>query len=387
MVAEFEHAVDRLWDLGRNIVLAWCLRVDSVDILVVPHYYLGDVHKVREDKRSTAQTFFQQLVTGSKRLQPRSFQRAVEMLQMTSARVPLSVEPALNDRRHVECIEAMIQRYGVTYFPDRAVALFDIVGFSKLSAFERLAQLNNLSYSCNAAQSKFNQHSKRFDFASSTTGDGFYIWNRDRGHSTNVDLYNYVHLILADNALARQKSGHRADGAPLLKTAFHIDSYYELFHSDNLHPSSNYIVGDATVVLARMMDKATPGQILIGDFTTDGGSRSSGPRDASRFIEDVQPRASRLRGLKLSAQEIQSIQCYLTGKKQSDNTYSVRRFRITDKHGYRHFVYNAKVNIHRRNSAPIYLGLMDSELSQFEDQPNVAEVPCGDAESATSRVA
>jgi hypothetical protein len=35
---------------------------------------------------------------------------------------------------------------------------------------------------------------------------------------------------------------------------------------------------------------------------------------------------------------------------------------MADKHGLLHRVYNAKINIHRRNGEPIYLGLREEDL-------------------------
>lgn len=373
LLGRLEESLNVHWDFGRNLVLAWCLRDDAIDIIMFPHYDVGNAQRVRKMKRSGAEDFFQSLVSGTKRLSIRLFKKALKALEIGAVRVQLPGLKALNGRRHLAKIEALVQRYGVTFYESRAVALFDIVGFSKLTAFERLAQLNSLAYSCNAAQSKFNQRSSRFDFANSTTGDGFYVWNRDGGVNANIDLYSYMHLILADNALARQKAENRTAGAPLLKTAFHIASYYELFHTNQLRPSGfNYIVGDATIELARIVEKAVPGQILIGDFDSAGsGTVGSDAMDALTFIEKVQPRTSKLRGLKLSGQAVEEIRCYLTGPQQADGGYAVGQFRITDKHGYQRTVFNAKLNIYRSEAPPIFLGLMDSSLSKFERQAGV----------------
>ncbi len=381
LLQKLETELNSHWDFGRNIVLAWCLRADAIDIIMFQHYDLGNVQRVRKANRSSAEDFFRNLVTGSKRLSIRAFESALKTLEIDALQVRLPGLKAMSERRHLEEIEALIQRYGVTFYKARAVALFDIVGFSKLSAFEQLAQLNSLAYSCNAAQSKYNKRTSRFDFANSTTGDGFYVWNRDDGANTNIDLYSYVHLILADNAVARQKSGNRTAGAPLLKTAFHIASYYELFHAKHLRPSGfNYIVGDATIELARIIEKAVPGQILIGDFESAGCEPAGSlTMDTLSFIRKVQPHTSKLRGLKLSGQEVEQISCYLTGPAKPDGGYSIRQFRITDKHGYQRIVYNAKINIHRQQASTIFLGLMDSSLSEFEQQSNVEAVEIIDA--------
>lgn len=373
LLKSLETSLEALWELGRNLVLGWCLRKDGIDVLVLPHYDLGHVEHLRADARNDADGFYRALLTGPKRISVRDLRRAERALDCISSHIPLPGLAHLRGRKHLTALEQAIGRYGVSYFQSRAVALFDIVGFSKLSAFERLAQLNSLVYSCNAAQSKFSQRSSRFDFATSPTGDGFYVWNRDEGVHANTDLYSYVHLILADNALARQRTGARSDGAPLLKTAFYIDSYYEFFHSQGLRPSSfTFVVGDVTIALARMIDRAVPGQILIGDFKRgDRDGADASHLDTMQFIDEVQPRASMLKGLKLSGQEVEDIRCYLTGHRLSHDTFTTRRFKLTDKHGYERVVYNAKVNIHRRHASPIFLGLPDAELTTFEQQSNV----------------
>lgn len=383
MLDALEVQLDGLWDLGRNLVLGWCLRDEGIGVLVLPHYELGRVQSLRADMREDAAVFYRAILSGSKRFSVRNFARAERALACHSAHIQLPDLKNLSGRKHLRAIETTVQRYGISYFQSRAVALFDIVGFSKLNAFERLAQLNSLVYSCNAARSKYGQRSSRFDFATSTTGDGFYVWNRDEGIHANTDLYSYVHLILADNALARQRSGARKDGAPLLKTAFHIDSYYEFFHSEGLRPSSStFIVGDVTIALARMIDRAVPGQILIGDFQRgDRDGADASDLNTLKFIDEVQPQTSRLRGLKLAGEAVADIRCYLTGQRQEDGNFSVRRFRLTDKHGYQRVIYNAKLNIHRRGASPIYLGLQDSDLTLFEKQANVEELSLGPFDS------
>ena len=64
----------------------------------------------------------------------------------------------------------------------------------------------------------------------------------------------------------------------------------------------------------------------------------------------------------LSGEAIQSIKCYLTGKRQSDGTFTVRKLTIEDKHGLKHNVFNAKINIYRSEAEPILLGIEDRLL-------------------------
>ena len=80
-----------------------------------------------------------------------------------------------------------------------------------------MTQLNSLSYSLNSAHNKMLDRELNVNFARSSTGDGFYIWNRDLGVKANTNLYHLMHLVLADNAIARSKAHGRT--VPLLRAA------------------------------------------------------------------------------------------------------------------------------------------------------------------------
>ena len=110
------------------------------------------------------------------------------------------------------------------------------------------------------------------NFARTTTGDGYYVWNRDIGPFASQDLFNFLLLVLADNAAARAAS--RGNTVPKIRTAFHIGSHYELYQAEGVNPTVfSYIVGDVTIELARMVDRAQPGQVLVGSFECDMPSR------------------------------------------------------------------------------------------------------------------
>jgi hypothetical protein len=245
--------------------------------------------------------------------------------------------------------------------PSRAVVLFDIVGFSLLTPFEQMTQLNSLSYSLNSAQSKLLDKKIGIDFARSTTGDGFYIWNRDLDLEANINLYHLMHLILADNAIARQKARHNT--VPKLRACFHAGSSYEFHQSEGLSPTlSHYIVGDVTVELARMIDRALPNQILVGDFIVEmplGKDGATVRVDSVDFVLRATHSLAQLQGLELSGERIDAIKCYLTGTRLDNGEFSVRRITLDDKHGISRQVYNAKVNIYRRKAEPILLGIED----------------------------
>ncbi len=363
-----------LWGLGCNIILAWTPRNKGLDVLVVPHYSIGeaitkglpdsDEGEISNDNREIVE-FLQKLVAGPKMVSHETLLRASCLLNCEPQQVELPYIPGKD--LPLNTISSLIKRYSLTYVENRAVALFDAVGFSHYSPLEQATQLNSLSYSVNTAFSKLMVRGIEIQFARTTTGDGFYIWNRNRSLSANVDLYHFMHLVLADNAIARSKA--ISSIAPLLRTCFHVGGHYEFYQSEGLSPTTfSYIVGDVTIELARMIDKAKPGQILVGSFKTPMLDKDTGKIvriSAVDFINKAQNRLSSLSELVLGGDPIDSIKCYLTGSMRAEGKFGINRYLLKDKHGYTRYVFNAKVNIHRKNSNPIYLGAQDKELTDF----------------------
>jgi hypothetical protein len=305
------------------------------------------------------------MLTGSRRLSQRHIANAVSLFSCEPQRLKLR-QPLTGTEVEAQVIDRLVQRYSVSHVPNRAVALFDIVGFSLLSPFEQMTQINSLSHSLNSAHSKMLTKRMNINFARSSTGDGFYIWNRDLGPETNTQLYHFMHLVLADNAIARSKARGRT--VPELRAGFHIGSCYEFYQAEGLNPAMHsYIVGDVTIELARMIERALPGQILVGEFQAGTDVDEFGkPRpdaiDSIRFIEIAQRNLSQLNGLELSGDAIESIKCYLTGRAQADGTFTIRKLILNDKHGLTRNVFNAKINIYRIGGAPILLGIEDRSL-------------------------
>src|SRR5690606_16976595 len=200
----------------------------------------------------------------------------------------------------------------------------------------------------------------RIDFARTTTGDGFYIWNRATTAEANTELYKLMMMILADNAVAHSKA--RGAWVPRLRAAFHVGEHYEFHQVDGLNPTNfSYIVGQVTVDLSRMVDRALPGQILLGDFSLEmpapGGSVRRLRYDTLDFVENTAATLDQLNGLEISGGRIETIRCYLTGRSLGSGHYLVNRYHLKDKHGTNRTVYNAKINIHRQNAEPIFLGI------------------------------
>jgi hypothetical protein len=176
-----------------------------------------------------------------------------------------------------------------------------------------------------------------------------------------------MHLVLADNAIARSKSVAKA--VPRLRACFHVGSCYEFHQAEGLNPTiHNFIVGDVTIELARMIEAAFPGQILVGDFMADLSDQindetdSQVNLDAVAFLQRAQGNITKLSGLVLSGERVTAIKCYLTGEKLENGEFNIRRLNIRDKHGLTRSAYNAKINIYRDTAQPILLGIEDAKL-------------------------
>lgn len=373
-----DKCLHRLWGLGQNAILNWCPEPDGIALLVIPHYAVAEVSRQNSrlgddsgpaelPRPRASEDFFKSLLSGERLLTSRQMDNVARLLGIEKTRLPLRVELTAN-AAHRQIIEKMVRRYGITYVPSRAVVLFDIVGFSLLTPFEQMTQLNSLSYSLNSAQSKLLDKKIGIDFARSTTGDGFYIWNRDLDLDANINLYHLMHLILADNAIARSRARHNT--VPRLRACFHAGSSYEFHQSEGLNPSlSHYIVGDVTVELARMMERALPNQILVGEFAVEmplGREGGTARVDSVDFVRRATQSLAQLNGLELSGERIDAIKCYLTGTRLDNGEFTVRRITVNDKHGLSRQVYNAKVNIYRRSAEPILLGIEDRLISSSD---------------------
>ncbi|MEP1029138.1 MAG: hypothetical protein ABJI62_05525, partial [Alphaproteobacteria bacterium] len=361
-VEELDRELHRLWGLGRNIVLAWTPAGRGIRVLVIPHYILGEMAARTAGEAADSLQFVDEVIAGNTLTDEEGFDTIAKYFGYEPKRVELSFTPGedLAD----DLLEAVVRRYSISYIRNGAVALFDIVGFSLFSPLEQVTQLNSLAYSVNASFSKMLARNLDIQFARSTTGDGFYIWNRDRSVESNVNLYHLMHLVLADNAIARSKG--KANTTPRLRASFHVGPHYEFFQSEGLRPTVySYIVGDVTIELARMIDHALPGQIVVGDFHVDMRENDTGAIKrigTSEFIERTRQSLSNLEGMELSGENVESIQCYLTGERLDSGQFGVKRYILRDKHGLSRKVYNAKVNIYRSGGGPIYLGFQTGDL-------------------------
>jgi hypothetical protein len=367
-LVHLEKCLHGHWSLGQNNILSWSPLDQGVLILVVPHYAIAEYTAPRENDLPPrlSPRFITELISGNRQLSITQMQKVARLLEVDPVHIPLR-QPLSGSHVENQIIEKMIRRYGINYVASRAVTLFDIVGFSLLTPFEQMTQLNSLSYSLNSAHAKMLEQNVDLNFARSSSGDGFYIWNRDDGLEASVNLYHLMHIVLADNAIARSKSTSKA--VPRLRACFHVGSCYEFHQAEGLNPTmQDFIVGDVTIELARMIEAAQPGQILVGDFMADIETLEDGEDivdpniDAVTFLERAQGNLALLSGMELAGERVTAIKCYLTGEQVGDGNFSIRRLIIRDKHGLSRVAFNAKVNIYRESAQPILLGIQDKKL-------------------------
>lgn len=377
---ELEEALREQWRLGQNIVLCWCLQDQGLYVMVVPHYYLGQFTASLSDSAPVDRLellngrFIRQLISSKRLMSTEDFFSTAQRLEIEPMLI-LSEVNARSDEKTLAAVEELIKRYSISYVDNRAVLLFDIVDFSLYSPFEQTSQLNSLSYSMNSAHNKLLKKNIKIDFARTTTGDGFYVWNRNLEPRASLDLFQFMLLVIADNAIARRKARDSkkpessSSIVPLLRTAFHIGSHFEFYQVEGCNPTlHSYIVGDVTIELARMVDIANPGQIFIGDFKTvipTSLRETAFPIevDAPQFVERAAKHLENLLGIELSGERIESLHCQLTGESGVSAGQQVRRFRITDKHGLSRHAYNLRINIHTSGGRrPLILGIQSFYL-------------------------
>lgn len=355
------------WNLGENLLLAWTRAGEEVAFMAVRHYELLEPRAVDHGDpvaAAAARARIDAALVGGKCLPPGEFAALRTLFGAATRILRVPLGPYL--ARHPELVDGLLTRYGVSLVRERAVMLLDAVDFSLHSPLEQVAMLNSLAYSVNSACRQLMARDIQFNFARTTTGDGFYIWNRAQTTDANIALYKLLLLILADNAVAQSKALRFP--VPRLRAAFHVGSHYEFHQVEALNPTTfSYIVGPVTIELSRFVEQALAGQILLGDFRIAlHGDAAATPSatisDTIDFIRHTADRLHELDGLTVANDRVAQIRCYLTGPQHADGSYGVQRYRIADKHGRAHCVYNAKINIHLAGSRPIFLGYQHRDL-------------------------
>jgi hypothetical protein len=363
-----ETTLRRQWRMGQNIVLCWSSDERGLLVIFVPHYFLGNYCAVVDtptDESRDNEAFIRNLISGQRRKTREELFAVSERLGVSPTFIKLNT--ALTEEALVlEAVEQVIKRYGLSYVESRAVILFDIVDFSLYTPFEQASQLNSLSYSLNSAYNKLLAQGIEVNFARTTTGDGYYIWNRDLSPTANQDLFVFMLLVVADNDVAQAAS--RGNTVPVIRTGYHIGGHYELYQAEGVNPSVfSYIVGDVTIELARMLDLAQASQLLIGEFHCEQAGwgsdtvKSITAVSATTFVSACNRVLPALHGIPLSGKPIDAISCRLTEGVERDSQSRPRRFRIVDKHGLSRYAYNLQIEIDLEGRK-LSLGLGNDQL-------------------------
>jgi len=387
-----EQTLRKQWRLGQNIVLCWSPDERGMLVILVPHYFLGNycAQAGGGGGANDNEPFIRQLISGKRQKSRDELFAIAQRLDVSPTFIKLS-SPLSEEESVLESVEQLIKRYGLSFVNSRAVMLIDIAEFSLYTPFEQASQLNSLSYSLNSAYNKLLSKGIKINFARTTTGDGYYVWNRDISPYASQDLFNFLLLVMADNAAARAAS--RGNTVPLIRSAFHIGSHYELYQAEGINPTVfSYIVGDVTIELARMVDKAQPQQVLIGSFECDMPSRErSGVMLPVRvktpgFVRICKRDLGAIAGIALAGKTVTGIDCQLTGEDPADTAVEPGRITITDKHGLHRYAYNLEVSIDLEGDR-LALGLGEAEIVDHAESESQIEPPAAEPQLSRARAA
>ncbi len=356
-----ETTLRKQWRLGQNIVLCWSSTENGILVLLVPHYFLGNYSAASDPvDEDSKEAFTRKLISGERQKSRDEFFEVANRLGVSATFIKLST-PLDGEPLVIEAVEQIIKRYGISYVSSRAVLLFDIAEFSLYTPFEQASQLNSLSYSLNSAYNKLLTKGIEINFARTTTGDGYYVWNRNLSPGANRDLLHFLLLVIADNAMAREAS--KGNTVPLIRTAYHIGSHYELYQAEGVNPTVfSYIVGDVTIELARMVDLAQPGQIFLGDFQV-ALEEGDEPTDTLGFLQYCSEACKTLLGIGFAGEEIEAMSCQASGTVDDAGNLAARRFILTDKHGITRGAYNLQISIGTGGERTRDLGLDNDYLT------------------------
>ncbi len=170
-----ESSLRKQWYLGREIILCWTYDSTGIKFLSVPYYLIGALIATESDKlQGAAEISIREILRGSRYTSEASLSliKQIDGINENSVSFAEIPRPGNID---TDVIDDLMRRFSISYVKNHAVALFDIVGFSRYCPFEQITLLSSLSYSINAAYYKLQKQDINVNFARTTTGDGFYI--------------------------------------------------------------------------------------------------------------------------------------------------------------------------------------------------------------------
>jgi hypothetical protein len=116
-----------------------------------------------------------------------------------------------------------------------------------------------------------------------------------------------------------------------------------------------------------MLDEAQPGQIFLGDFSTQLPTSSREEAylvdvDTMQFVERVNRKLNDFNDMEVAGEKTDKIYCYVTGETGASGGETAKRYLIKDKHGMSRVAYNLRINIYRQSQSPIILGMQGRRL-------------------------
>lgn len=342
-------ALRAIWRFGSVSLVGWTPTSNGVEVLAVPVTRLFEqVHLHRR------------LLVGDRQMGRKTFDDVAVNLGIEPIEIRLEAAVADSPGAIMPTdVESAMRPYSIHHTDQRAVFLVDIVGFSLLAPEQQALQLATLEFALNLASATIAERMRGPRFSRSTTGDGFYVWCADKGLEADLSLLAVVVVTLTFLRCLRRSPA--AAGVPMLRSCFGIGSHYT-YRQPGAEGTSDaeFIVGQITIELARLIGAAAPNQILVGDFSRHEPEIPE-RIDTVGFLARASERMEWLRGLRLPGSRIERLALYLTGPRDSAGGFSVHALDVVDKHGLSHRCFNMKVNVFLDDGEPFYCGLQHDE--------------------------
>lgn len=343
-----------LWRFGSNALVGWRPSPRGIEVITLPKVRLFADHGRHLPVFSE----------GSCLMEGAALDNAARLLEVQPVELRLEqrIGEAAGDISPL-LVERVFRLFTVRKVLHRAVLLIDIVGFSKAAPEVQAAQLTSLEFSLNLAEEMARAQGLAVTFGRTTTGDGFYVWSERSGLRADIDFFCAVAIFQIVYSALKRTSTH-AQAVPVLRLCLSIGSHfaYRQPRKDGSDAGA-FIVGDVTIQVARLISSALPDQMLVGDFQRPLGLGQN-RANAETFLLAVSERLTALKDLRVLGYRIDRIGFYLTGPRDSDGRHVPALMTITDKHGFEHRCYNAKLNAFAEQGEPYYCGLQHGELPE-----------------------
>ncbi|MEQ8331876.1 hypothetical protein [Nisaea sp.] len=338
-----------LSQFGSSAVVAWRPSGKGLELVLLPKTRLLQMKDP-----------IRRVFEGPRHLNDGEFKEVVNFVavQPTEIRLDFPIGGSANGLSHDD-VESVMSRYSIGFVPFRTVFLIDVVGFSKHTPEEQASYLSTLQFCLSLAEATLHRAGLPMEMGRSTTGDGYYVWNLQTGLNEDVSLCVLMTLFSLYYKSLQQEMSEKMP-LPELRMALSGGSHYVFYEPSPKYVARHeYIVGDVTINVARLIGKARADQILVGDCV----NRAEGPEPwtAHRYVVAANKVLDGFRNLKVFGNQVEESRFYLTGPRD-EALFRNQKIKIVDKHGIEHICYNAKVNTHMKDGSTVFSGLQHSDL-------------------------